>query len=102
MREETEEVEGESGRARVFLFENGVEVLRKTLSKKGFIEEKVFKELLPPFKEEIERRGWEAVCQHLEPGRRALVKEFYANLGDIRNMTYVRGRWVPFGEKALS
>ena len=56
MREETEEVEGESGGVRVFLSENGVEVLRKNIAKKGCMEEKVFKELLPPFKEEIERK----------------------------------------------
>ena len=51
MREETYEVEGESGGARVFLSDKGVEVLRKTLSKKGFIEERGFRELVPPFKE---------------------------------------------------
>ena len=39
LREETEEVEGDSGGARVFFSNNGVEVLRKTLSIKGFIEE---------------------------------------------------------------
>ena len=34
---------------------------------------------------------------------RAFVKEFYANLGDHKNLTcYVRGRWIPFGEKAIS
>ena len=55
------------------------------------------------FIEEIERRGWEIICQHLEPGRRTLVKEFYANLGDRKNLTCsVRGRWVPFGEMAIS
>ena len=102
MRKEIEEVEGESGGARVFLSNKGAEVLRKTIAKKGFIKERGFKELVPPFKEEIERIGWEAFCQHLEQGRRALVKEFYANLGDRRNLTcYVRGRWVPFGLKYI-
>ena len=43
------------------------------------------------------------LCKHMESGTKALVKEFYANLGDRRNLTcYVRGRWVPFGERALS
>ena len=38
------------------------------------------------------------ICKHLEPGRRTLV-----NLGDRKNLTcYVRGRWVPFGERTLS
>ena len=35
MREEIEEVEGESGGVRVFLSDKGVEVLRKALAKKG-------------------------------------------------------------------
>ena len=56
-----------------------------------------------PFKEEIERRGWEILYKHLKPGRRTLIKVFYANLGDKKNLTgYVRGRCVPFGERALS
>ena len=39
----------------------------------------------------------------MEPGKRALVKEFYANLGKIRSFTYyIKGRWVPFGERAIS
>ena len=41
--------------------------------------------------------------KHLEPGKRALVKEFYANLGDRKNLNcYFRRRWVPFGERAIS
>ena len=39
----------------------------------------------------------------MEPRRRVVVKEFYSNLGDKKDMTcYVRGRWVPFGERAIS
>ena len=31
------------------------------------------------------------------------MKELYANLGDRKYLTcYVKGRWVPFGERALS
>ena len=43
------------------------------------------------------------MCKHVEPSRRALVKEFYTNLGERRNLTcYVRGRWVPFREMSIS
>ena len=43
------------------------------------------------------------ICRHLKSGKRTLAKEFYANLGDRKNLTcFVRGRWVPFGEMALS
>ena len=32
----------------------------------------------------------------MEPGRRALVKEYYANLGERKDLTcYVKGRWIP-------
>ena len=42
-------------------------------------------------------------CKHSGVGRIALVREFYANLGDRKNLTcYVRGKWVPFGERTLS
>ena len=43
------------------------------------------------------------MIQHMELGRKALVKEFYANLGERKDLTcYVRGRWIPFGERAIS
>ena len=40
------------------------------------MEEKGFKQLVLPFKEEIDRRGWEKVSQDRETRVRALVKEF--------------------------
>ena len=94
----------ESGEARVFFTNKAVKAFKKILVKKGFIEEMGLKELVPSFKEEVERRGWEAnICKHLELGIKALVKEFYANLEERRNLTcYVKGRWVPFGERAIS
>ena len=43
------------------------------------------------------------MSQHMEPGRRVLVKEFYANLGERKDlMCYIRGRWITFGERATS
>ena len=39
----------------------------------------------------------------MELGQKGLVKEFYVNLGDRKNLTcYVKGRWVPFRERAIS
>ena len=65
VREENEEVKVEAGEARVFFFKKGDETFRKSLVKKGFVEERGFKEIVLPFKEEIERRGLEGVCKHL-------------------------------------
>ena len=43
------------------------------------------------------------MIQHREPGVRVLVKEFYINLGEQKNLTcYVRGRWIPLRERAIS
>ena len=93
---ETEDMEGDVADTRVFFTNKGAENFKKTLEKKGFVEERGFKELVQPFKEEIERCGWEMLSKHMELGRRALVKEFYANLGERKNLTcYVRGGWVP-------
>ena len=74
------EVVVEEEEARAFYCNKGAETFQKYLAKKSFMEERGFKELVSPFKEEIERRGWENLRQHREPGVRVLVKEFYANL----------------------
>ena len=43
------------------------------------------------------------MSKHRDLGVRALVKEFYANLGEQKNLTcYVRGRWILFGERVIS
>ena len=66
VRKEVEEVEGDSGGAKVFLADKGAEIFKKTLAKKGFIGERGFKELVPPFKEEIKKRGWDVLCKHMD------------------------------------
>ena len=97
------EVVVEEGEARAFYSNKGAEAFQKHLAKKGSVEERGFKQLVSPFKEEIERQGWEKLSQHREPRVRALVKEFYANLGEEKNLTcYVRERWILFGERAIS
>ena len=69
-------------------------------AKKGFFEKIGFKKLVSSFKEGIEKKSWEKISQHMEPGRRALVKEFFSNLGERKCLTcYVGGGWVPFGER---
>ena len=57
VREEVKEMEVEAGEERLFITDKGAEIFIKTLAKKGFIEERWFKKLVPPFKEKIERRG---------------------------------------------
>ena len=51
-----EEVEQERGEARVIFYEKGVKNFKEILAKKGIIGERGFKEIMPPFKEEIKIR----------------------------------------------
>ena len=54
---EEEEEEKNSGSANDdFLSKKVVELMQKTLLKKGFIGDRRFKEIIPPFKEVIEKR----------------------------------------------
>ena len=61
------EVVVEEGEARAFYSSKGAKTFQKHLAKKSFMEERGFKELVSPFKKEIERRGWEKLSQHREP-----------------------------------
>ena len=58
VREENEEVEVEAGEARVFFSDKGDEAFRKSLAKKGFEEERGFKEMVSHFKEEVKILGF--------------------------------------------
>ena len=47
----------EEGEAKTFYYDKGAKVFQKHLAKKGLMGERGFKQLVSPFKEEIERRG---------------------------------------------
>ena len=55
------EVVVEEEEAKAFYSNKGAEAFQRHLAKMGFVEERGFKQLVSPFKEEIERRGWEKV-----------------------------------------
>ena len=76
---------------------------RKHYASKGFVAERRFKNPITPFKEMIEKRGWETLCAHRRSGYAAVVREFYSNLvGRKDNTVYVRGVWVPYGAQAIN
>ena len=76
---------------------------RKHYAGKGFVAERRFKNPITPFKEMIEKRGWETLCAHRRAGYAAIVREFYSNLvGRKDNTVYVRGVWVPYGAQAIN
>ena len=92
MEEIDEDIEVEARDSRAFYSDKGVEAFEKHLEKKGFVEKQGFKNLVSPFREGVEKRGWENVSKHMEPGRGALVKGFYAHLGERKDLTcYVWG-----------
>ena len=51
------EVVVEEGEARAFYSNKGEEAFKKHLAKKGYVEERGFKQLVSSFKEEVEQRG---------------------------------------------
>ena len=92
-----EEEEGE------FVSEEVFSIWKKYYAGKGFVGERGFSELISPFKELIEQRGWGNFCKHQKSGYAAVVREFYSNLvGRKDNSVYVRGVWVPYGAKNIN
>ena len=70
---------------------------------KEFVCERGFRKLISPFLEVIEKRGWGFFCEHKAPGFSALAREFYANMvGMKEDSVYVRGVWVPFGDRKIN
>ena len=76
---------------------------KKHYANKGFVVERRFKNPITPFKETIEKRGWETLWTHRRSGYTAVVREFYSNLvGRKDNTVFVRGVWVPYGAQAIN
>ena len=77
--------------------------MERSLKDRGFIVERGFKRLISPFVEMLEKRGWQSLGEHKEPGYVALVKEFFANLVEKEEKRlYVRGHWVDFNKEEIN
>ena len=75
----------------------------KILFDKEFVCESGFRKLISPFSEVIEKRGWGFFCEHKGLGFSAISREFYANMvGMKEDSVYVRGVWVPFGDRRIN
>ena len=78
-------------------------VMEQTLLYKDFIGERGFNKIISPFREEIEKRGWNLLCEHIPVGFAAVVREFFANLVDKKERNcYVRGKWISFNRKEIN
>ena len=70
---------------------------------KEFVCEKSFGELISPFLEAIEKRGWGFFYEHKAHGFSMLSREFYANMVGMKDdSVYVRGVWVPSGDRKIN
>ena len=67
--------------------------MEEILKERGFIIERGFKKAISPFFSEVlEKRGWQSLGEHREPGCASLVKEFFANMVEKEGKkVYVRG-----------
>ena len=75
-----------------FVSEEAYSIWKKHYAGKGFVGEIGFNQLIFPFKELIEQRGWGKFCKHQKSGYAVVVREFYSNLvGRKENSVYVRG-----------
>ena len=56
-----------------------------------------------PFDKTIEKRGLSLFYTHKPLGFAAVVREFYANMVDMKeDLVYVRGIWVPMGHERIN
>ena len=100
----TEDVETEQEKEEDELISNAEYVVMKdTLQQKNFIGERGFNKLISPFREVIEKRGWNLFYEYKPAGFFELVREFYANLVRKKEKTsYVRGKWISFDRGAIN
>ena len=81
----------------------GQTVFEKELNERGFVCERGFSQLISPFKEVIEKRGWQELVEHKNPGLSNLVREFYANMDQMgEKSVFVRGKWISFDRDTIN
>ena len=86
-----------------FVSDEAYSIWKKHYAGKGFVGERGFSQLISPFKELIEQRGWGKFCKHYKTGYAAIVREFYSNLVRRKdNSVFVRGFWVPYGAENIN
>ena len=97
--EQTEGLEDD----KAFILDEAYSLWGKNLSDKGFIGERGFGTFISPFAEVIEKRGLNLFCKHKPLGFAAVIREFYANLIDMKeDLIYVRGIWVPMSHERIN
>ena len=100
---EAETEQGQKEEVSEFVSNSALVSWEKSLNEKDFIEKRGFNKLISPFIKVIEKRGWQLLCEHKAPGFVAVVKEFYANMVEVRDKTvYVKGQWISFNREKIN
>ena len=51
----------------------------------------------------VEKREWQSLAEHKEPGCASLVREFFANVVEREGKrVYVRGQWIDFSREEIN
>ena len=67
--------------------------MEESLKNRGFIVERGFKNIISLFVEMVEKREWQSLAEHKEPGCASLVREFFANMVEREGKrVYFRGQ----------
>ena len=86
-----------------FVSDNALVLREKSLNEKDFIVKRRFNKIISPFIKVIEKIGWHLICKHKALGFMAVVKEFYANMVEVREkIIYVRGEWISFSREKIN
>ena len=90
-------------KVRSLISEKAAALMEKSLKDMGFIVERGFRKLTSSFVEMLEKRGWQSLGEHKEPGCAALVKEFFANMVEEEGKkVYVKGQWIDFSKEKIN
>ena len=90
-------------RARNFISEKAAALMEISLKDRGFIAERGFKKVISLFIEMLEKRGWQSLSEHKEPGYASLVREFFVNMVEKEGKKVDdRGHWVEFSREEVN
>ena len=101
--EESRKMKRGAEKVRSLISDKAPALMEKSLKDKGFIVERGFRKLISHFAEMLEKRGWQSLGEHKEPGCAVMVKEFFVNMVEEEGKkVYVRGQWIDFRKEKIN
>ena len=90
-------------KAKKLIPERATALMEEILKNRGFITERRFKNIISPFAKMVEKREWQSLAEHKEPGCASLVREFFANMVEREGKrVYVRRQWIDFSREEIN